>query len=87
MYPLFVKKSTQNFPAFARQNAAFHLNLAVEFSLGKHGIDGNHRAAFRVRRTVDDARYPGMKYGAGTHDAGLDGHVERGPHETIVIRT
>jgi len=45
---------------------------------------GLHRAATRLRGSIDQSRDARLKHGAGAHAAWLDGYVQGGIREAVV---
>ena len=59
----------------------------VEPRIGEDFEAGAHGAAFGILSAVDESGDAGLDYGARTHAAGFDGHVEGGVSKPVVAET
>ena len=65
--------------------AAGYLDLVVELGIGEDIKAGAESAALGIVRGIDETGNAGLNDGAGAHGAGLEGDVESGAGEAIVV--
>ncbi len=78
----FTKKSA----SFVGENARGDLWAVIHEWMVEHSETGTHRASFRVICAINDAIDARLENSARAHRARLDGYVERGSSEAMILR-
>jgi hypothetical protein len=70
--------------AIGRQHARTNLHAMIHVRMGKNFKTGLHRAAARLRSSIDQSRHARLNHGAGAHAARFNRYVQRRVRKAVV---